>query len=67
MEALTEDKIKEIIKEEIQKYFSEGIDIPKRRTVSVTNSHQNFVDTNDHNHPYLFTDKQRGYNSYQNQ
>lgn len=63
MEALTEDKIKEIIKEEIQKYFSEGIDIPKRRTVSVTNSHQNFVDTNDHNHPYLFTDKQRGYNT----
>ena len=25
MEALTEDKIKGIIKEEIQKYFSEGI------------------------------------------
>lgn len=58
---LTEEKIKEIVRTEIQNYLDEGIDIPRRRTVSVNNEHQNFVDTNDYNNPYLFTDSHRGY------
>lgn len=61
METLTEENIRGLIREEIKKILCEGIDIPNRRTVSVNNSHQNFVDTNDYYHPYLFTDKQRGY------
>lgn len=61
MEILTEEKIRELIREEIKKYVGEGIDMPNRRTVAVNNSHQNFVDTNDYYSPYLFTDKQRGY------
>lgn len=58
---LTERKIREIVREEIRKFLAEGIDIPKSRTVSVNNNHQNYVDTNDCYNPYLFTDNQRGY------
>lgn len=61
MEVLTEDKIREIVREELRKYVDEGIDIPKRRTVSVNNTHQNYVDTNNYQEPYLFTDEHRGY------
>lgn len=61
MEALTEDKIRELVREELRKYVDEGIDIPKRRTVAVNNNHQDYVDTNNYHEPYLFTDEHRGY------
>lgn len=58
---LNEDKIREIVREEIRNFLTEGIDIYKGRTICVNNSHQNYVDTNDYSDPYLFTDNQRGY------
>ena len=62
---ITEAELREIIREEIKKaLINEGIDIrrdDKKRFVSVNNSHQNFVDTNDSHNPYLFVDNQRGY------
>lgn len=61
---ITESELRKIIKEEIIKHISEGIDINKtgnNRTVSVTNNHQNYVDTNDSHNPYLFLDTQRGF------
>lgn len=61
VEILTEEQIRKLVREEIEKYLGEGIDIPKSRTISVNNTHQNYVDTNDYQHPYLFTDNQRGY------
>ena len=42
----------------------EGIDIIPgngSRTISVTNNHQRYVDTNNHQSPYLFADTQKGY------
>lgn len=56
-----EEKIKELVRKEFKKLLKEGDDIPKSRTVTVDNTHQNFVDTNSYYNPYLFTDIQKGY------
>ena len=63
---LNESNLRKIIREQLQIILSEGIDIPKnnQRTVSVTNKHQNYVDTNNYNQPYMFVDTQRGYTVY---
>lgn len=62
---LTENQLRAIIKEEISKYLNEGIDIitndQDKRIVTVNNSHQNFVDTNNYKEPYIFSDQLRGY------
>lgn len=62
---ITETELREIIKEEIHKTFlKEGIDIDTiggKRQISVNNSHQDYVDTNNFRSPYLFADNQRGF------
>ena len=61
---MTEQEIRNIVKEEIKKILKEGIDLKQdgdKRTVSVTNNHQNYVDTNDYKNPKLFDGECRGY------
>lgn len=58
---IDESQLNSLIRKEINKILKEGIDFPSKRTVSVNNGHQNYVDTNDYHQPYLFTDSQRGY------
>ena len=64
---IDENNLKKIIREQLQLILSEGIDIQNtnnQRTISVTNKHQNYADTNDYNQPYMFVDTQRGYTVY---
>jgi hypothetical protein len=48
----------------IRQNIDEGIDILDNRQISVNTNHQDYVDTNDRNEPYLFSDVQRGYKTY---
>lgn len=61
MNNITEDKIRTIVRQELEKLLVEGIDITGKRTISVNNNHQNYVGTNNSHEPYLFGDTQRGY------
>lgn len=61
MNNITEDKIRTIVRQELEKLLGEGIDITGKRTISVNNNNQNYVDTNNSHEPYLFCDTQRGY------
>ena len=63
---INEAELRNIIREEIVKVFTEDITINRKdgkRTISVTsdNTMPKYVDTNNHVHPYVFKDKQRGY------
>lgn len=62
---ISEEKLRQIVQEEIQKILREGINIERTngRIISVTNHHQNYVDTNNSTCPYLFADTQRGFNT----
>lgn len=62
---ITEEYIRKIVQEEINKaIIKEGIDISRKdnkRIVSVTNVHQNYVDTNNYYDPKLFDGTCKGY------
>lgn len=61
---MTRDEVRKIVKEEVEKILREGIDLYTKdgqRVVGVTNSHQNYVDTNDSHNPKIFDGECRGY------
>ena len=62
---LTESELEKLVQRMVNKYLTEGIDVWRdndgKRLVSLNDKHNNYVDTNDTHHPYLFSDTQRGY------